>query len=76
MQAPGEAASEPDAWLRMLGLSAIFMLVTFAVFAVYGVFAAAVRTQVITRPRVVSWMRRAFGGAFLALAGRLALTGR
>lgn len=69
-------ASEPHASLRMLGLSAVFMLVTFAVFALYGVFAAAVRRQVISRPRIVTWMRRAFGGAFIALAGRLAVADR
>ncbi len=68
--------SEPHASLTMLGLSAVFMLVTFAVFAVYGVFAAGVRNHVISRPRVVTWMRRIFGGAFLALAGRLALADR
>ena len=70
------STAEAHASLRMLGLSAVFMLVTFAVFAVYGVFAAAVRAQVISRPRVVTWMRRCFGGAFLALAGRLALADR
>ena len=70
------STAETHASLRMLGLSAVFMLVTFAVFAVYGVFAAAVRAQVISRPRVVTWMRRCFGGAFLALAGRLALADR
>ena len=70
------SANEAHASLRMLGLSAVFMLVTFTVFAVYGVFAAAVRNQIISRPRVLTWMRRAFGGAFLALAGRLALTDR
>jgi threonine/homoserine/homoserine lactone efflux protein len=42
----------------------------------YGVFAAAVREHVISRPRVVTWMRRVFGGAFVALAGRLAFTER
>ena len=62
--------------LHMLELSAVFMLVTFVVFAVYGVFAAAVRSHVISRPRVMTWMRRAFAGAFVALAGRLALTER
>jgi threonine/homoserine/homoserine lactone efflux protein len=70
------STAEAHASLRMLGLSAVFMLVTFAVFAAYGVCAAAVRAQVISRPRVVTWMRRCFGGAFLALAGRLALTDR
>ena len=69
-------AGEANATLRMLELSAVFMLVTFAVFALYGVFAAAVRSHVIARPRVVTWMRRVFGGAFVALAGRLALAER
>ena len=36
---------------QMLELSAVFMLVTFVVFAVYGVFAAAVRSHVVSRPR-------------------------
>jgi threonine/homoserine/homoserine lactone efflux protein len=70
------SADASHASLRMLELSAVFMAITFAVFAVYGVFAAAVRTHVIARPAVVTWMRRCFGGAFLALAGRLALTDR
>jgi threonine/homoserine/homoserine lactone efflux protein len=70
------STSEPHASLRMLGLSAVFMVVTFAVFAVYGVFAAAVRSHIISRPRVLTWMRRCFGGAFLALAGRLAVADR
>jgi threonine/homoserine/homoserine lactone efflux protein len=70
------STGDAHASLRMLELSAVFMLVTFAVFAVYGVFAAAVRKHIISRPRVLTWMRRAFGGAFFALAGRLALTDR
>jgi threonine/homoserine/homoserine lactone efflux protein len=70
------STSESPASLTMMGLSAVFMLVTFAVFAVYGVFAATVRRHVISRPRVVAWMRRVFGAAFLALAGRLALADR
>ena len=69
-------AGESGATLRMLELSAVFMLVTFAIFAVYGVLAAAVRRHVLSRPRVVTWMRRVFGGAFAALAGRLALAER
>jgi threonine/homoserine/homoserine lactone efflux protein len=62
--------------LVMLELSAVFMAVTFVVFAIYGVCAAALRARVLSRPRVLRWMRRSFGGAFLALAGRLALTER
>ncbi|QBS42472.1 LysE family translocator [Nocardia sp. CS682] len=63
----------PNALARMLELSAIFMLATFVVFAIYGVCAAAVRSHVISRPTVVTWMRRVFGVSFIALAGRLAL---
>jgi threonine/homoserine/homoserine lactone efflux protein len=70
------SADEAHASLRMLELSGVFMLVTLAVFVVYGVFAAAVRSQVLSRPSVLTWMRRGFGGAFLALAGRLAFTDR
>ena len=70
------SAGDAHASLRMLELSGVFMALTFAVFAVYGVFAAAVRTHVISRPAVLTWMRRAFGGAFVVLAGRLAVAER
>jgi threonine/homoserine/homoserine lactone efflux protein len=60
----------------MVALSGVFMLVTLIVFAGYGLFAAAVRTHVINRPRVVSWMRRVFAGSYAVLAGRLALSDR
>ena len=65
---------EPRGVVRMLELSAVFMLITFVVFAIYGVFAAAVREQVITRPRVLTWIRRLFAGSFVALGAKLALT--
>lgn len=69
-------ADDPNGFLRMLGLSGVFMLLTFVIFAGYGLFAAAVRTHVISRPQVFAWMRRVFGGAFLALGARLAVTDR
>ena len=65
---------EPQGLLRMLELSAVFMLITFVVFTIYGVFAAAVREQVLTRPRVLAWMRRVFAGSFVALGAKLAFT--
>lgn len=61
---------------RMLELSGIFMLMTFVVFAVYGMAAAAVRHHVLRRPRVMTWMRRVFAGAFVALGLRLAIQQR
>ena len=69
-------AGQPGAVPRMLGLSAVFMLATLAVFALYGVFAAAVRQHVISRIRVLTWMRRVFAVGFVALAGRLAFAER
>jgi threonine/homoserine/homoserine lactone efflux protein len=70
------AADEPSPLLRMLEFSAVFMAMTFVVFAIYGLFAAAMRDHVISRPAVMNWMRRAFAGAFVALGARLALTER
>ncbi len=67
---------EPAAVGQMLLLSAVFMAVTLAVFAVYGIFAAAMRDQVIGRPRVMTWLRRTFAGSYVLLAGRLAVTDR
>ncbi|MEJ7900601.1 MAG: LysE family translocator [Thermomicrobiales bacterium] len=66
----------PGSLASMVQLSAIFMLLTFVVFIGYGVFASAIRTHVIARPQVTTWMRRVFGGAFAALAVRLAFTDR
>ena len=61
---------------QMLSLSAVFMAMTFVVFALYGWFAAAVRTHVIRRPRVVTWMRRTFAATYVALAARMAVASR
>jgi threonine/homoserine/homoserine lactone efflux protein len=61
---------------RMLLLSAVFMLLTFVVFVVYGLLAALLREKVISRPRVITWMRRGIAGAFVALAAKLAFVER
>ena len=70
------SAGEPNPLLRMLALSGVFMLMTFVVFVGYGLFAAAVRDHVISRPRVLKWMRGAFAGAFVALGAKLAFADR
>ena len=67
---------EPQALARMLELSLVFMLLTFVVFVIFGVCAAAVRTHVISRPGVLTWMRRSFAAAFAALGAKLALADR
>ena len=70
------ALSEERPLLRMLELSLVFMAMTFAVFVVYGVFAASVRTHVISRPRILAWMRGTFAAAFVGLGAKLAVSER
>lgn len=70
------STNEPDAVARMLGLSGVFMVLTLVVFIGYGLFAAAIRTHVVSRPRVLTWMRRTFAGAFVLLGAKLAMTER
>ena len=70
------SSADPNAFVRMLELSGVFMVATFVVFVGYGLFAAAIRNHVISRPRVLAWMRRTFAAAFVGLGVKLALTER
>lgn len=70
------AADESHPLPRMLELSGAFMVMTFAVFVLYGLFAASVRDRIVTKPRVMTWLRRAFAGGFAALGARLAFAER
>lgn len=70
------SAKDPNAFILMVELSAVFMLLTLVVFVAYGSFAAAIRKHVISRPKVLTWMRRVFAGAFVALGARLAFADR
>lgn len=58
---------------EMASLGAVFMGLTFAVFALYGIFAAHARTLILGSERVMRWLNRSFAGIFAALAARLAL---
>jgi threonine/homoserine/homoserine lactone efflux protein len=69
---PGQAG----ATATMLELSGVFMAMTLVVFVAYGVLAATVRDNVLSRPRVLSWLRRTFAVSFAALGARLILTER
>jgi len=70
------SAGETAPLARMAGLSGVFMALTFVVFVGYGLFAALIRNHVISRPRVLAWMRRTFAAAFVALGAKLALAER
>jgi len=62
--------------VQMSVLAAVFMALTFIVFVGYGTFAAMVRSHVISRPAVMTWMRRAFAMTFAGLGLKLALAER
>ena len=61
---------------QMLGLSAVFMLMTFVVFVAYGLLAHAFRVCVIDSPRVQDVLRRPFAASFAGLGAHLALSER
>ena len=70
---------KPDAGsplTQLLGLSAVFMVMTLAIFIVYGLMANAFRNAVLDSPPVQAWLRRAFAVAFLGLGAQLAVTER
>jgi threonine/homoserine/homoserine lactone efflux protein len=66
-------AGEPHYLLRMFALSGVFMLLTFVVFAAYGIFAGSVKHRLTDRPRVMNWLRRGFAASFVALGAALAI---
>lgn len=54
-------------------LGGTFMAMTFAVFVLYGLFAATARTYILGSARTMAWMNRSFAAIFALLAGRLAM---
>jgi threonine/homoserine/homoserine lactone efflux protein len=60
--------------VQLLVLSAVFMVMTFAVFVVYGFVAHAFRKVVIESAKVQRWLRYGFAAAFAGLGAKLALT--
>ncbi len=59
--------------LRMIILSAVFMLMTFIIFAGYGCLAHQVRSTVTRSPGTVQKIQRGFAVLFAALGIKLAL---
>jgi threonine/homoserine/homoserine lactone efflux protein len=70
------SASGAGATLQMLLLSSVFMAMTLVVFAAYGVCAALLRDRVLSRPRLVDRIRKAFAASFAVLGARLAVESR
>jgi threonine/homoserine/homoserine lactone efflux protein len=68
------AAASPLGHLVLL--AGVFMLMTLAVFVVYGLLAHAFRRAVIESARVQNWLRRGFAAAFAGLGAQLAMQER
>lgn len=61
---------------QMAMMSAIFMGLTFAVFALYGLLAAGIAARALASERAMAWVARASAAAFAAMGLRLALSER
>ena len=59
---------------QLVGLSAVFMAMTFGVFVIYGCVAHAFRKLVIESTRVQRALRYGFAAAFAGLGAKLAFT--
>ncbi|MPZ62885.1 MAG: LysE family translocator [Propionibacteriales bacterium] len=59
---------------RLVGLGAVFMLMTFGVFVVYAYAAATLREHLLGAPSVRRWFQRSLGTILVGSAARLAAT--
>ncbi|MCO5733057.1 LysE family translocator [Rhizobium sp. SSA_523] len=69
-------AGTGDSLWQMIELSLVFMGMTFVIFVAYGFCAAAARDHILSRPSVMTGIRRGFAAAFIGLAIKLASTDR
>lgn len=69
-------ASSFNVAIQMAGLGIVFMAMTFAVFVVYGSFAAFLGERVLRSARVMQWIRHTVALAFAGFGLRLALADR
>ena len=58
---------------EMLFLGSAFMMMTAAVFILYGLLAASVRNLIVERPRAILTVRRSFAGFLAIFAVKLAV---
>jgi threonine/homoserine/homoserine lactone efflux protein len=61
---------------RLIGLGALFMLVTLVVFAAYAYVAAVFRDRVLGAPVARRWVERTIGTLLIGFAAKLALSDR
>ncbi|BAS26764.1 LysE family translocator [Limnochorda pilosa] len=61
---------------QLVGLSAVFMLMTLVVFCLYALLAGGARKALSAMPRSIRWIQRSFAVVFAGLAVELAFTRR
>ena len=59
---------------QMIGLSLVFMGMTFVVFALYGILASGISKYWVNSPKAIRRMQRSFALIFAGLAAKLALS--
>ena len=59
---------------QLLGLSAVFMLMTLVIFALYGILASGVSRYLINSPKAIRWIQRTFAVIIAGLAAKLVLS--
>lgn len=69
---PFLSGNASTATAEMIALGGVFMALTFAVFVLYGVFAAAARRRTLQNETALRWLNRGFAAVFATLAARLA----
>lgn len=68
------SADAANATRSLIMLAAVFMVLTFVIFIGYGAMASLARDYVISRPSVMTWIKRAFAGTFGFLGLKLAFS--
>ena len=59
---------------QMVGLSVVFMGMTFVIFALYGILASWISIYIMNSPKIMRGLHRSFAVIFAALAVKLALS--
>jgi len=66
--------NSPSPTVEMIILSAVFMGITFIVFALYGILASGIRTYLMNSSKAVKRLQQAFAVMLAAFAVKLALS--
>jgi threonine/homoserine/homoserine lactone efflux protein len=59
---------------EMISLSAVFMVMTLIIFALYGILASGISTYLLNSSKVVKRFQQAFAAILAAFAVKLALS--